>query len=69
MILSNKTSSNKSSFSQYLLLFIIDKSRGEVSLLEQDTIGNVSYPINLFFKFFKIFFLTLFYATMFLKKV
>ena len=30
---------------------IIEKSRGEESLMEQDTIENVSYPI--FFKVFK----------------
>ena len=52
---------------------IIDKSRGEVSLFEQDTIENVSQPIKNQKKK-QDFFLTSFYtlfsvdATMFLKK-
>ena len=39
---------------------IIEKSRGEGSLMEQDTIENVSQPIFLRKKYF--FFLTSFYA-------
>ena len=41
---------------------IIEKSRGEGSLKEQDTIENVSWPNLFFFQLFKIFFLTSFYA-------
>ena len=59
-----------SRFSIRILLFvavkvIIDKSHGEVSLLEQDRIENVSSQLLFFFLYFlrkKIFFLTSFYT-------